>query len=57
MIKVFHPFTGKVTQSSYKETSELVPQPSRNKYWNLMAYYKSLVEYIEANMLIISLQV
>lgn len=57
ILKVFHPFTGKITHSSYKETSRLVGQPSRNKYLNLMTYYKSLVEYIEANMLIISLQV
>lgn len=46
LLKVFHPFTGKITHSSYKETSWLVEQPPRNKYLNLMTYYKSLVEYI-----------
>lgn len=35
----------------------MVSEPPRNKYSNLMAHYKALVEYIEANMLLISLQV
>lgn len=57
LLRVFQPFTGKQTHYSYKETSKLIPEPPRNKYSNLMTHYKALVEYIEANMLIISLQV
>jgi len=39
------------------ETDYIVKAPSRNKYLNLMEHYKSLVDYIEANILLISLQV
>lgn len=32
-------------------------EPPRNKYLTLMIYYKSVVDYIEANILLISLQI
>lgn len=32
-------------------------EPPRNKYLTLMAYYKSIVDYIEANIFLISLQI
>lgn len=54
---LLHPFTGKLTQLSYRETGGRFPDPPRNKYLSLMSYYKALVEYIEANILLISLQI
>lgn len=50
-------FTGRLSPFSYMQTDYIVGVPSRNKYLNLMEHYKSLVDYIEANILIISLQV
>lgn len=34
-----------------------MPEPPRNKYLTLMNYYKSIVDYIQANIFIISLQI
>lgn len=46
LVKVMHSFTGKLTQPSYRREEVFVPEPARNKYYNLMLHYKGLVEYI-----------
>lgn len=57
LINLCHPYTGKLTQYSYNTSKIVLIEPPRNKYLTLMTYYKSIVEYIEANILIISLQI
>ena len=57
LINLFHPFTGKLTQFGYKSSSIKLPEPPRNKYLVLLEYYRSIVDYIEANIFLISLQI
>lgn len=57
LVALLHPFTGRVTQLAYRSRGPRWPEPPRNKYLSLMAYYKAVVEYIEANILLISLQI
>jgi hypothetical protein len=57
LINLFHPFTGKLTQLAYKESGITMGEPPRNKYLTLMGYYKAVVDYIEANIVLISLQI
>jgi len=57
LLSVVHPFTGKLTQGSYSQAHYPMPEPPRNKFLILLNYYRNLVDYIEANVLLISLQV
>jgi hypothetical protein len=57
LLKVMEPFTGKSTPLSYRESRQAVGAPPRNRYLVLQGHYKAVVDYIEANILVISLQV
>lgn len=57
LITLFHPFTGKLTQLSYQDTPIRMGEPPRNKFLTLMNYYRAVVDYIEANIFLISLQI
>jgi hypothetical protein len=57
LINLLHPFTGKLTQLAYHQSAVVLPEPPRNKYLTLMNYYKAIVDYIEANICLISLQI
>jgi hypothetical protein len=57
LISLLHPFTGMLTQLAYHESATRLPEPPRNKFLTLMCYYKAVVDYIEANIFLISLQI
>lgn len=55
LLRVFEPFTGKISLSEYRRTATF--QGSRNKFVELYDKYSILIEYIESNLLTIFLQV
>jgi hypothetical protein len=54
---MLQPFTGRLSQSDYREGELGLPEPPRDKYLALREHYRGLVDYIEASVLLISLQV
>lgn len=55
MLKVFEPYSGKISISEYRY--RVVQEGTRNKISELYKNYSTLIEYIEANLMVICLQV